>query len=202
MSSQRDFAIIALLVSATVNPYRFVTLNAADTVAQSTASQTPVGVSQDLATYVSTAITNVPVKLFGQGGTFKITMSGAVAAGGLIYVDAAGKGTATPNSGGAVAIANEAATADNDIIEAIWKTSQSGDVVAVGYTITAGDVTATYKDIDTGLAARPTAAIVQVFSAAGALRVATVVWTGGLGVCRITPTGITAGDYINMLYRV
>lgn len=200
MSSQRDSAIIALLVSATVNAFRFVTLNAANTVAQSTAGQVPVGVSQDLGTYDSAYVTNVPVKLFGQGGTFKITMSGAVSVGGSIYVDAAGKGTATPNSGGAVAIANEAATADNDIIEAVWKTSQTGDVIAIGYTVTAADVTATFKDIDTGLGARPTAAIVQVSSAAGALRVRTAAWT--LGVCRVTPTGITAGDFIEILYRV
>jgi len=199
MSSQRDSAIIALLVSATVNPFRFVTLNAANTVAQSTAGQVPVGVSQDLGTYDSAYVTNVPVKLFGQGGTFKITMSGAISVGGYIYVDAAGKGTATPNAGGAVAIANEAATADNDIIEAVWKTSQSGDYIGIGYTVTAGDVTATFKDIDTGLAAKPTFSIIQVRSATGALRVFSEAWTGG--VVRITPTGITAGDLINVMFR-
>jgi len=199
MSTQRDFGIIPFIVSATVNAFRFVTLGSADTVAQSSAAGTIVGVAQDSAVYSSSLTTDVPVKLVGQHGTFKITASGAITAGARIYVDADGKATATANAGGAVAIANQAAAADGDIIEAIWLKPQLGDITGIGYTVLAADVTATFKDIDTGLASKPTFSIIQIRSVTGGLRVYTESWTGG--VVRLTPTGITAGDLINVLYR-
>lgn len=201
MSTQRDFGIIPFIVSATVNAFRFVTLGSADTVAQSSAAGTIVGVSQDAGVYSSTLTTDVPVKLVGQSGTFKITASGAITAGARIYVDAAGKATATANAGGAVAIANQAASADGDIIEAIWLKPQLGDVVTVNYTAIAADGSAGYYDFVTGLAAIPSWYQLLVYNGStGAARVvSSLVWTLGTG--RATVASLATGDKMMLAYR-
>jgi len=201
MSTQRDFAIIPFIVSATVEAFRFVTWGAADTVAHASSAGTIVGVSQDSAVYSSSLTTDVPVKLVGQQGTFKITASGAITAGAKIYVGASGKATATANAGGAVAIANQAAAADGDIIEAIWLKPQLGDVVTVAYTAIAADGVAGYYDFATGLGAIPSWYQLLVYNGStGAARVVTTfVWTLGTG--RATVASLATGDKMMLAYR-
>lgn len=202
MATQVDNAFKAFKISASVNEFRFVALGAANTVAQAAvASAAVVGVSQEARDYTSGRTDWLNVKLQHQGGTFKITASGAITAGADIYVAATGKATATPNAGGAVAVANEAASADGDVIEAIWKVPQNGDVETIAYVAIAADGSAGYYDFATGLAAAPSWYQFQCFNGStGAPRtLTTLVWT--TGTARATVASLATGDKMMLAYR-
>lgn len=87
-------------------------------------------------------------------GVVKVTASGAISAGALVYGDASGKVTAT-QKGGAIGVALTAATTDGDVIE-MSPTGGNAEVYEHTHTITAGEDTANTVVIDTGFGTNPT----------------------------------------------
>lgn len=143
----------------------------------------------------------VDAKLRNFPGSRKVVAAGAFAAGAFLFAAASGK-VDDVAVGAAQYKAKTAATADGDVVEAYPIQPGCDDVVSASYTITAGDVTATYVDVDTGFGVRPRGVSVVVTNAAGTTQRAITTTFPSAGTVRITPTGITAGDIMTYRFQV
>lgn len=117
MSQQYDTGCVPMAAGAAIAQYALVQLSAAGTVITNVLTTRPIGVAQKEA-YAAGDI--IPVKLWNAPGTFKCIAKEALAAAAVLYTEAGGKVQDTAEATGLpIGIANEAATAENDIIEVI-----------------------------------------------------------------------------------
>lgn len=153
------------------------------------AGEQGIGVVQDNAV----ASASVAVRMNNSPGTFRMVASAAITQYALVYGSASGKVSSTA-VGPVIGIALEAATADGNEIEILPFPAISQGPQTFQGTISAGDVTATYVEVDTGFGATPSFMVGFTTTSAGVMRVTTVAASGSTGTVRLTPTGITAGD--------
>ncbi len=112
--SQTSKSPKAFLTGEALADFRRVKFNSLSEVVYADAGEIGIGATlEDVADAKTAAI-----QLDNAGGTMKLVANGAIAAGARCFPGADGKVSATP-SGASVAIALEAATADNDIIECL-----------------------------------------------------------------------------------
>lgn len=114
MSQQTEGNSKTFQAGAALVSFRRVKLNSSIQAVYAAAGEDNVGVTQqDVANGE-----NVTVALKTPGRTFKLTASGAITKGALIYADLNGKVSATVN-GTPLGVALETTTADGDIFEAL-----------------------------------------------------------------------------------
>lgn len=117
MASQFDTGFVPFEAAEAIGQHELVYLSAAGKVSVCDLTNQPIGV----ATRAAALGEAVTVKLFNAPGTFKVKVSEALAAGAKLHTENSGKvqDTAQATSHPLPLMANEAATADGDIIEAI-----------------------------------------------------------------------------------
>lgn len=107
-----------LAAAALANKYRCVKITAEYTVDVAGAGDAPVGVNIDTC---DAAGKGVAVATPGSGQSILVTASGAITAGAELKVAASGKVTPAATTNRYFFRALEAASADGDIIEAVWE---------------------------------------------------------------------------------
>lgn len=189
MATQNQNEIVTLTVGASaLSKWTRVKL-AAGLLVVAGAGEQGIGVVQDNYAVGDLAA----VRLNGSDGTFKVVASAAITANALVYGAASGKVSSTA-VGPVIGVALEAASADGNEIEVLPIVGFGPGPQTWQGTISAGDVTATYVEVDTGFGATPSFMVGFTTTSAGVMRVTTVAASGSTGTVRLTPTGITAGD--------
>lgn len=195
MSSQLDNTFGSFVAKADITAWRAVKQSGANGIDIAGAGDAVIGIAQSNAKYDSSVVTTANVKMLPGVGTFRVTVNGAVSVGDRLYVAANGKFTKTSNGGRALLIANQASSADGDIIEALHAPAASSLAFMPKYTLVSGDGSNGYVDVDTGLAAAPNWFNFTCQASGGTNRViASVVWT--LGVARVTITSAATNDVL------
>jgi len=116
MAQQMDTDVVTFKAGAAIAKFRMVKLSGTNdrTVIATAAGEAPIGITQDAA---AAANDQIPVKLIGGGGTFKVEAEKALATrNGLVYPGASGM-ISDAESGTAIGRVLDTASASGAIVE-------------------------------------------------------------------------------------
>lgn len=118
MSQRDDSGFKSFAADGAISLYSRVNLNSDGTIGEAGLAERCIGTLQTVAALAAGDV--VPVKLYTASGTHKVRVKEACAAGAILYTEAAGEVQDTDQATALVwGLALEAATAENDIIEAL-----------------------------------------------------------------------------------
>ncbi|MCP4639436.1 MAG: DUF2190 family protein [bacterium] len=139
MGQYNDSGVRSFTSGEALEIYQRVKYNSSSEVVYADVDDIGIGVTMDSCTDGN----QVPVRLYSKEGTFKVTAAGAFSANDVLYAAESGEVDDATSGGPAIFRALEAATASDDVVEAVYIGAPTAPALLIAAVADSSSITAT-----------------------------------------------------------